>query len=288
MSPKNDAIKFDLLGMTLFGLFLAPFLLLLSLYKQLGSNYGLIVILIIISTVGFIGFIKTELTINVPMIKIELFQKNRTFSTANLTALLNYCALSGVSFLLSIYLQSFLKYSPAIAGLMLIPTPIAMAIISPISGKYSDKIGTQKLVSWGMGIISSSILFLVLVIWVLPFEFIILGQITLGIGSGLFSSPNQSAIMGSVEKKDSGIASGTLSTMRVTGQSISLALLSSVVGLFIPASILNPILNNETTTVSSEALLQFNQGLTVALIIASILCLLGMFITIIWGKGEQN
>ena len=102
-----------------------------------------------------------------PMLKIELFSKNRVFASANLTALFYFIALSGIAFLFAIYLQTFLQFPPSVAGLIIMPTPIMMAIMSPLSGRLSDKIGTRILTFLGMGIIAAAITFMILVIWFL-------------------------------------------------------------------------------------------------------------------------
>jgi EmrB/QacA subfamily drug resistance transporter len=284
--PNKNAPPFDFLGMILFGVFLGSLLLLLSLVHGLGWGNAVIWLLFGTSLIGFLSFLWFESHIPAPMLKLTLFRSNRVFAAANLTALFNYIALSGISFLFSIYLQAFLGFKPSIAGLIMIPTPIAMVLLSPLSGRLSDKIGTRFLSSLGMTIIGIAITFMILIVLYLPWPYFILSQILLGCGSGLFSSPNQSAIMGSVEKKDSGIASGTLSTMRVTGQSLSVALLSSIVGIFIPSSILNPILANQDAVITPAYLAQFNQGLTYALAVSVGICILGVITSLARGKEK--
>ena len=126
----------------------------------------------------------------------------------------------------------------------------------------------------------------ILVILFLPIEWILLSLGIWGFGLGLFSSPNQSAIMKSVEKKQLGIASGTLSTMRVTGQSTSIALLSSILAIFVLPSILNQLLTKQFTGDPSTIQAQFEAGLAAAFIVAIAICLIGALLSMVRGKEE--
>ena len=277
--------KFDLSGTLGFGLFLAVLLIALSLGNQLGWSSA-ILMLLIISVILFIAFIYIEKTEKYPMINLSLFRRNRIFAAANSAALLNYIATMGVSFLLSIYLQSILGFSPLIAGLLLLPTPFTMAITTMLSGRYSDKVGTRYLCAMGMVIMASAIGLLIYILLYLPIQFILLSQFILGIGIGFFSAPNQSAIMKSVEKKQLGIASGTLNTMRTTGQSISIALLSSVLAIFILPSVLNMILSHQGGPLPPETPAQFLNGLIAAMIVTIIIIIFGALLSLVRGKEE--
>lgn len=104
------------------------------------------------------------------------------FSFANFAAFLNYIAILGVSFLLSIYLQIILEIPPAITALLLLPGSLTMALISPFSGKLSDKYGTRILCTIGMTIMALGFFNLILIIVFLPLIFIILTQFLIGIG----------------------------------------------------------------------------------------------------------
>ena len=209
---------------------------------------------------------------------------NRIFSFANFAALLNYTAVSGVSFLLSIYLQSILGITPAITALFLLPTTITMASVAPLSGRLSDRVGTRILTTLGMIIMAIGFIILSVVLQFLPLIYIILTQFIVGVGIGLFSSPNNSAIMNAVAPRDHGIAAGTLSTMRVVGQSTSVALLSVILTLFIPLSLLNPIISNPTIITDPIAIQEFTMGMQVLLIVSAILCLAGSVLSFMRGK----
>ncbi|NHI94350.1 MAG: MFS transporter [Candidatus Lokiarchaeota archaeon] len=279
--------KFDPVGTIIFGIFLASLLLALTLGNTFGWFSIFIIILFIITIFSFLVFIRIEKNAKYPMLNLDLFLKNRVFAAANAAALLNYIATMGVSFWLAIYLQSIKGLEPIIAGLLLLPTSLMMAIMSPLTGKYSDKAGSRYICASGMIIMAISISILILVLLFLPIQFILISQFLLGIGIGLFSSPNQSAIMKSVEKKQLGIASGTLSTMRVTGQSISLGLISAILASFILPSLLNMILSHGTVSLPAEAPIQFLNGLVAAFILVIIICIIGALLSLIRGKENK-
>ena len=280
--------KFDILGTSIFGLFLATFLVALTIGNQLGWSSIPIIALIIISSISFVAFIFVEKSVKFPMLNLALFRHNRIFAAANTAALINYIATMGVGFLISIYLQSILGISPTITGLLMLPSPLMMAITSPLIGRYSDKVGTRFLCAIGLVIMAFALLILISTLIYLPIEFILLSQFILGVGIGFFSSPNQSAIMKSVEKRQYGIASGTLSTMRVTGQSISIGLLSAILSIFILPSVLNLILAHEYSGDPSLIQQPFLNGLISALIVTIFICILGALLSLVRGREETT
>ncbi|NHJ20377.1 MAG: DHA2 family efflux MFS transporter permease subunit [Candidatus Lokiarchaeota archaeon] len=276
--------SFDILGTIAFGIALALFLLSLSLANTFGWMSPIILSFIIISIISFISYIIIETKVKYPMLNLNLFKKNRIFAAANVAALINYIATMGVSFLLSIYLQSILGIFPAITAFFLVPTTLTMAVSTLFSGRLSDKIGTRIPCTVGLSIMAVGLFSLVFIITYLNIIYIIISQSVIGFGIGLFSSPNQSAIMKSVEKRDLGIASGTLSTMRVIGQSISIALLSAILAIFIPPYVLNPVLSHQTIVITSSIKASFEMGMHTAFIVSAIICIFGALISMVRGK----
>lgn len=280
--------SFDIRGTILFGLFLSSLLLALTFTNSVGWLSFEVLLLFIISISSMTFFIYTESKTKYPLIKLSLFRVNRIFSFANFAALLNYIAISGISFLLSIYFQSILGISPAFTALLLLPTAITMAIVAPISGRLSDKYGTRILTTLGMIIMGVGFILSIIVIGFLPLMLIIITQFIVGLGVGFFSSPNNSAIMNAVEPRDHGIAAGTLSTMRVVGQSISVALLSAILINFIPITILNPILSNPAVITDPLVKMEFTMGMQIALIVSTIICFIAALLSFLRGKRIAN
>ena len=276
--------SFDILGTLTFGIALALFLLSLSLANTFGWASPIILSFIILSIISFISYIFIETRVKYPMLNLNLFRRNRIFAAANLAALFNYIATIGVSFLLSIYLQSILGLSPSITAFLLVPTTFTMAVSTLLSGRLSDRIGTRIPCTLGLSVMALGLFSLVFIITYFDIIFIVISQFIIGFGIGLFSSPNQSAIMKSVEKRDLGIASGTVQTMRVVGQSISIALLSAILVIFLPSSILNPVLSHQIVSITSSIKANFEMGMHTAFIVSAIICIFGAIVSMVRGK----
>ncbi len=178
-------------------------------------------------------FIRQQLTTRFPVFDIQLFVGNKTFAFSSLAALLNYSATFAVTFLLSLYLQYLKGMSPQTAGSVLMAQPIVMALLSPIAGRFSDRIEPRLLASAGMTITAIGVLFFSMLQPDTAPYLIVANLILLGTGFALFSSPNMNAIMGAVEKRHYGLASGTVATMRLLGQMFSMAVATVVLALLV-------------------------------------------------------
>jgi MFS family permease len=209
------------------------------------------------------------------MFDISLITKNRLFAAANLSALLNYTAYFGVSFVISFYLQRVLGYSILQTGLILLVMPVTMAVLSPISGWASDRIGSRYLSSGGMVLITIGLILLSTLDSSSTTVPIVAYLFILGLGMGTFSSPNTSAVMGCVEKRQLGVAGGTLATMRTLGQSLSLAIMGAVISTVASTSVVTSLFsgaNPSQIIVDSGA---FVHGMTYAFLVSAGIAALG-------------
>jgi Na+/melibiose symporter-like transporter len=154
--------------------------------------------------------------------------KNKKFTSSNVAALCSYIAVMVVTTILNYHFQYVRGWNAQMAGMILIITPIIMAIMAPNAGKLSDRIHPQKLAAIGMGIATVALLILTFLNGDTPIYLVIIAMILQGIGMGLFSSPNMNAIMSSVPPKDAPTASASQATMRTIGQTMSLGLLTLV------------------------------------------------------------
>ena len=166
-----------------------------------------------------------------PLLPVNLLRTNRSFSLSCLAALLNYCATFATSFPLSLYLQSILGFSSRSAGLILLSQPIIMALLSPMMGKLSDKYAPTKLASWGMAVITVGLTGFALTVHSLSFYLLIPMLLITGTGFALFAAPNNNAIMSAVDKKHYSLAASLLSTVRLVGQVISVAIMNLILSL---------------------------------------------------------
>jgi len=200
-------------------------------FSLLGTAVSLILVLI-----GFLFifiFIRWELTVKSPVLNVRLFRDNRTFAMSNLAALMNYSVTFAITFFLSLYLQYIKKLDPRSAGSILVFQPILMALCSPFAGRLSDRIEPRIIASTGMAITAVGLFLLTFLHADTALWMIVANLMLLGLGFGLFSSPNTNAVMSSVEKKFYGVASGTLGTMRLTGQMFSMGIAMLIFALHI-------------------------------------------------------
>lgn len=194
------------------------------------------------TAIGFVGlllFIRIELKMESPVFNINLFKTNKLFAFANLAALINYATTFAVTFVLSLYLQYIKGLSPRDAGMILVIQPLIMAVVASWSGKQSDKVDPRILASSGMAISAIGLLMLTPINQETSTVYLLSTLGVLGLGFGLFSSPNTNSIMGAVEKKYLGLASGTVGTMRLTGQMISMGIAALILHLYVGKAVIN-------------------------------------------------
>lgn len=229
-SRVEDEGRFDLAGASSFAIALTAFLLALTFGESRGWLSAFTLGLFLLSAALFVVFIVTEHHLGrCAMFQLDLVTRNRLFAASNLSALLNYTSYFGTSFILSFYLQRVLEMSLYATGLVLLSMPVVMSVLSPISGWISDKVGSRVLASTGMFLMAAGLLLMSTLSVSSSAAEVVAWFVLMGVGMGLFASPNTSAIMGCVERDRLGVASGTLSTMRTVGQSMSLAIMGALI-----------------------------------------------------------
>jgi EmrB/QacA subfamily drug resistance transporter len=211
-----------------------------------------------------------------PLIDFSVFAGNRTFLFSNIAAMINYGATYGVSVLLSLYLQYIQGFSAASAGLILIAQPVVQMIFSPIAGRLSDRVEPQIVSTAGMTITAAGLFFFIFLTPTTSLYAIVAGLMVLGLGYGLFSSPNTNAIMSSVTMKHLGIASGMNATMRSLGQLLSMAIAMFCFAIFIGPVTITPPLYPALMT-----------SLTVAFTVFTVLCVIGAGASYVRGTIHQ-
>lgn len=227
--------KFDIFGSILYGLSTLTFMAGLSILPAMKGAA-----LLICGCLLFYCFVRYELRLQFPVINLDLFRTNRSFALSSIAALINYSATFAVTFLLSLYLQYIKGLGPREAGLILMAQPITMALVSPISGRISDRVDPGKVASLGMFVTATGLFMLTFIEQDTGMTKIFLNLILLGVGFAMFSSPNMNAIMNSVEKTDYGFASGVVGSMRMLGQTLSMGLAQLVFAIYMGAVHITP------------------------------------------------
>jgi len=234
--PDVRGTGFDLPGAATLSLGLASTLVVLTLGGVFGWVSAPSILLAGLSVVMLLLFWRIERgLVRFPTLDLSLFTRNRLFAAANATAFLSYVAVNGVTLMMAIYLESIKGLGPQTAGLFLIAQATPMALLSPLSGWLSDRFGSRVLSTLGMGLVSVGLLLFSELNAASSGADTVLRLVVVGVGFGLFSSPNTSAVMGSVRQDKLGVAAGILGTMRFMGQSIGLALLGMVMAATLPS-----------------------------------------------------
>lgn len=259
---------FDFLGSAT--AFAALFAILLALSK--GSEWGwgsLATLGLLIAAAALTAvFVAVEGRTEDPMLDLSLF-RSRLFSAANISALINYVALFVVIFLMPFYLLEVFGESTQKAGMVLTAVPLITAVIAPISGVLSDRIGSRLLSSTGLAITALALFGLSRTSpasGLLPVV-VFLGVV--GLGSGMFQSPNTSAIMGSVPRGRLGIAAGMQATMRNVGMVLGVALAGALVASLAPRG---------------SADQHFAFAIQVAFVVGSAICVIGVVASLVRGS----
>jgi EmrB/QacA subfamily drug resistance transporter len=260
--------KFDATGSAIYGISLIAIIYGFSLLPGIrGAS------LIFVGLVGMAIFVKWEMDVGSPILSLNLFRNNRAFTFSHLAALINYSATFAVAFLLSLYLQYIKGINAKDAGLLLISQPIVQAIVSPFAGRLSDRIEPRVVASIGMAATFIGMVFFVFLTERTTMGGITMGLVLLGIGLALFASPNMNAVMSSVERKSYGLASATLGTMRLIGQTLSMATMTLIFAITMGRVQITP-----------EYYPLFMKGIRMAFIIFTVLSFAGIFASLARGK----
>lgn len=265
--------KIDLPGSLLFSFFIITLFAGLLLGQQFGYSDGRIIAALAAAAVSFAVFLMVELRSSAPLLQLSLF-KNTLFSLSILCAFLVFVANFCFNIISPFYAQNMLGLSPFYAGFLLMLFPISMVIIAPLSGALSDRIGSEFLTFAGLIVMviaqfglarlheGSSVILVGL--WIAM----------LGVGSGLFQSPNNSLIMSKVPRTQLGSAGSVNSLVRNVGM---------VVGITIATTILFNVMSSKagyrvTGLVAGRPDI-FLSGMHVVFMTSSAICLVSALLT---------
>lgn len=233
------------------------------------------------AAVAMVGaFIWWERRAEEPMLDLSLFS-NRVFSMAIGARFLQFLGGSSIFFLMPFYLIEVLGYEARHAALLLMPGAMGMAILGPLSGRLSDRFGTRWPATFGM-VSSASAMFLLSFVGAgSPWWHIVVGMILSGVGMGAFSSPNTSAIMGSLPRERYGVVSGFVNLTRTSANVTGVAVATTLVAITMASQGFEPSLA-AVSGVGGDALRQaFVDGLSIALRISGATMVIALALTVV-------
>ena len=262
--------RFDLVGSVLYALGLVGVMYGLSELPRIAGAVPIVGGLVVLAV-----FVRYELRTPSPVLNMDLFTRSRAFLFSNLAALINYSATFAVTFLLSLDLQYTKGFSPQAAGLVLIAQAVVQVLVSPYAGRLSDRMDPRTVASIGMGLTAVGLGLLALLTETTPIWYIVACLVVLGLGFGLFSSPNTNAIMSAVDRRYYGVASGMNGTMRLLGQMLSMGLAMMVFSVMIGRVEITP-----------PYYPAFVSSIRVAFALFTLLCLVGIGASL--GRGRTR
>ena len=217
---KED--KFDYIGALIFALAISSLTYGFTIMHDVNG-----MILIIVSIILFFIFGKWQTKAENPMFPVKILN-NRKFTYASIAALLCSFATFVITYIVDYHLQYIKGLNPQTTGLILMLAPLSMAISTLLAGRLSDKVNPQLIASSGMIIALISIIILSSLNQSTSLVVVIIAIILEGIGYGVFISPNTNIVVSSLSSKLASIASATVSTTRVIGETLSLGMYTAV------------------------------------------------------------
>ncbi len=288
MSVRNRTEKFDLLGAATFSVGLVALLFALTLGIEYSWTSLPIVSLFILFALMLVLFFVRERHAASPVLDFSLFA-NRVYNFSVLAAMLQALAVFAVNFLVIFYLQGVRGYSPLTAALLLIPFSVVSSVIGPLSGRLSDRIGARLPAT--VGLLVQGVALIWFVGWLAPttpYWAIAVGLVLMGLGGGLFWSPNTSAAMNAAPRHRLGIASATLATLRQTGMVTSFALALAVAAGSLPRQVMMQLFVGTDVSLGSTAMQAFVVGIRSTFIVSVGLCVVAAALSLVRGKENRR
>ena len=225
--------------------------------------------LILLSGIGCAVFFRYEKRLQHPLFNVNLFSGNPVLTYSCVAALILYSSTFSTTFLMSLYLQNIRGFSPQLAGLVMISQPLVMTLCSPLAGRMSDRHEPRLIASSGMGLTAIGLALLAAAGPQTPAGIVVTTLMLVGLGFALFASPNTNAILSSVDSKYLGAASGTVATMRVVGQMLSMGIVTLVFALM-----LGPV------QFSAEQHGRLLASINASFVVASAFCFIGVYFSL--------
>jgi len=282
-SAERRVVRFDPLGAALLGVGLASIIGALSFASELGFGSPFIIGPFLVGLVLLAALPFVESRVESPVIKFSLL-RNRVFLSANLSLVLSFLALFAVNFIMPFYLEQLRSFPTELAGLLLTPLPLTIAIVAPISGSIADRTGsTRWLAAGGLAVACLGLVLLGTLRADSTLADIILRLLVVGVGQAMFQAPNNSALLCSAPASERGSASGFMATGRVIGQSMSVAIAGAIF-VSLGGAAAGAALQSGGAGAALQA--TFLRGFRAALFTCAAIAVVGIFASLVRGREE--
>jgi EmrB/QacA subfamily drug resistance transporter len=285
MSTRDPVRGLDLLGTTTFVAGLTGLVYGLSRGGISGWNDPLVIWSLVAAVVLLPAFVVIEKRAAAPMLDLTIFE-NRMFAAATAAAFINGLSRFALLFVFVFYFQGVMGDDPITAGIKLTPMAIGMLVSSPLAGIWADRHGSRMLAASGMLVSAVALAGMTTLGESSPYWESTLWLGLVGIGSGMFNSPNTAAMMATVPAQRRGIASGARTMLQNTGAVISIAFVLAIVTAAVPKTVLFKIFSGLASGLSSAQLAPFIHNMHTALWVLSITSLIGAGVSLLRPRHE--
>jgi MFS family permease len=275
---KPDEVRgLDLLGTTTFVVGLTGLVLGISKGGLSGWGNATVIVSLALAALLLPVWVAIERRGRAPMLDLSMFS-NRLFAAATAAAFVNGLARFALMFLFVFYFQGAQSDDPITAGIKLMPLALGMLVSSPLAGVYADRHGSRGLAAAGMLVTAFGLAGMTTLAVHTPYWQSGIWLALVGIGSGMFNSPNTAAMMGVVPAKRRGVAAGARTLLQNTGAVLSIAFVLAIVTSAVPKSTLFAVFSGVTRGLSTRALDPFIANMHTALWVLVATSVVGAFV----------
>jgi EmrB/QacA subfamily drug resistance transporter len=284
---KPDSVRgYDVLGTTTFVLGLTGLVFGVSRAGLDGWTDPLTIGGVVVGVVLLPLFVVIERGQRAPMLDLTIFQ-NRMFSAATGAAFINGLSRFALMFVFVFYFQGAQGDNPITAGIKLAPMALGMLVSSPLAGIYADRRGSRGLAALGMLVTALGLAGMTTLVAATPFWQSALWLSVVGIGSGMFNSPNTAAMMGTVPVHRRGIAAGARMMLQNTGAVLSIAFVLAIITAAVPKDVLFKIFSGLTSGMSQAKLDPFIHNMHTALWVLAATSLVGAVVSLMRPRTQR-
>jgi len=284
---KPDSVRgYDVLGTSTFVVGLTGLVLAVSRGGLTGWRDGIVIGGLAAAAVLLPLWVLIERRSRAPMLDLRIF-RNRLFAAASGAAFINGLARFALMFLFVFYFQGAQGNSPIAAGIKLIPLALGMLIASPLAGIYADRHGSRTLAALGMLVSAAGLAAMTTLEVHTPYWQSALWLAMVGVGSGMFNSPNTAAMMGIVPANRRGVAAGARILLQNTGAVLSIAFVMAIITSAVPKATLFAVFSGLAKGLSQEKLAPFIANMHAALWVLAAVSLVGTVVCLLRPRHVQ-
>jgi EmrB/QacA subfamily drug resistance transporter len=287
LASRDTVRGLDTLGTTTFVVGLTGLVYGISRGGISGWDDTLVIVSLAVAVVLLPLFVLIEHRGKAPMLDLSIFQ-NRLFAAASAATFINGLARFALMFIFVFYYQGAQGDDPILAGVKLAPMALGMLVASPLAGIWADRHGSRVLAALGMLVTATGLALMTTLQADTPYWQGGLWLTLVGIGSGMFMSPNTAAMMGTVPTERRGIAAGARTMLQNTGAVISIAFVLAIVTTAVPKPILFKIFSGLASGLTSAQLDPFINNMHTALWVLAAVSLVGAGVSLLRPSEQKR